>query len=1109
MRIIKEEYWTQFVKMGPDGHSESRDGQRFEDLVLDILKCLYSYKNITWRSTKKTHDGNKDFVGVHNEEIYWAECKNHSSKIDLKTLAATLVMAEIENVNEVLFFCYSDINNNTKKKLFCHSRRTERPVCFYDGIVLDQLILKYKEQLFPKYFPELKTKELFVDEYDRDPVYLSYIERNPFATGSVIFEKSDLNELQNLQLGEIIGINLLIINRNTDKPLCVNYYLKGDDVNNFSVLNCDVSFDGMKVCFKELIVKPGQMKNEIVFLRYDRFSHIVSLPQVYVADNAISPTGSILSLGSRYASFLGRNYVDIVSDVKTQCLYKNRLSLIVFFGSSGTGKSRLLRECSEQFLGHGYKILNFNYSHTVSNKRENLSLYTLLQEIIFTLYGLDDEILELIAENEINRTLITDRSGKIEIIQKIFENRTNLDKIDKAEFVPIFEKMISDQIVFTIDDLQGCDDGIIDFWESFLNYALNLQRKISCVLILAVNTDMLHSVKIKEWMLQLQQLRYNLPYTYYEKEIIGFENIKRATFFLKECLGLDEDIDLLLSDSNISLRPKYLLELANLLVDKKIVQFHEEKPFISDEAELHMCISRLQSASLNNVIRERWSTYCDHNPNSVKEKSKDILCYLLFAEELDASYANLSQEYKNVLNNLWEHGFIKCTLGCHIYKFEHDAIKNFFLSFYTDWLERSMEVIMRDDIRIDNNSLEFLCDICSFQAISEDDINRYLTLEFSEHLQNKADEKIIIYLLGDKFCGSNLYFILKDILTRAREHSGEKYVERLYHIIDKRYTKDSNKMSDDEYCNILQDYAENQLKLKNTDNSILLYKRILKINDDELIKCVLYNRWFVCGRIGEKIHKYNNYWEYSFSLAEQNNYYDLYIENLFDKAQSYFLDNKKKDYVLELLYRGCEVYEKHLPKNLAGHYLYRKIQIDFIKGDFSQLKSKISNANIELLRNPLIESKLFFKIQFTIFEIMYGLIYDQNIDILSLLNELNMQQRMQNQKQMYHCYYLYAKYYLSQKMWDKGLSMYKKTFENLSENTDSEEICLQHEFILEDMIYNMYKYKFPTNEYDLSFFSNFPNWDKEFVRIHLNDFESYNTMAIVVGNDNKDGYLLF
>ena len=111
-RLIDKKYWSKFIQVdcedltdkNTSGKSEKikHDGQKFEDLVEDLLKL--EYEKISWERTKTTHDGNKDFRGVYAEEILWAECKNYKAKIDLKALAATLVMAEIQEINSIFFF---------------------------------------------------------------------------------------------------------------------------------------------------------------------------------------------------------------------------------------------------------------------------------------------------------------------------------------------------------------------------------------------------------------------------------------------------------------------------------------------------------------------------------------------------------------------------------------------------------------------------------------------------------------------------------------------------------------------------------------------------------------------------------------------------------------------------------------------------------------------------------------------------------------------------------------------------------------------------------------------------------------------------------------------
>ena len=102
--------WNAFKENG------SFNGNLFEDLVKELLACMYP--NVIWEQTKKSWDGNKDFVskGLHSNEK-WAECKCYKKKLDLKVLAPTLVMSTVSNIKDILIFSYSEINTNAKRKI--------------------------------------------------------------------------------------------------------------------------------------------------------------------------------------------------------------------------------------------------------------------------------------------------------------------------------------------------------------------------------------------------------------------------------------------------------------------------------------------------------------------------------------------------------------------------------------------------------------------------------------------------------------------------------------------------------------------------------------------------------------------------------------------------------------------------------------------------------------------------------------------------------------------------------------------------------------------------------------------------------------------------------
>lgn len=130
-------------------------GVRFENLIEDLLSFMYPTE--VWRRTAKTHDGKKDFVYPADESLpdqKWAECKNHQNNVSIDVLAPTLVMGAIENIDTILFFSYSQLNDNAVEGIIRYSESTKKNVRVFDGILLESLICEYsKFAQINRYFP--------------------------------------------------------------------------------------------------------------------------------------------------------------------------------------------------------------------------------------------------------------------------------------------------------------------------------------------------------------------------------------------------------------------------------------------------------------------------------------------------------------------------------------------------------------------------------------------------------------------------------------------------------------------------------------------------------------------------------------------------------------------------------------------------------------------------------------------------------------------------------------------------------------------------------------------------------------------------------------------
>ena len=149
MAILSHEYWKKFIEKDKNG-KEKGNGREFEKLVRYLLYLMYGKK---WRETGGSHDHNRDFWLHLSDQNLWAECKNYSNTISMNILAPTLVMAQIYEVNEILFFSRSNINRFAKDKILAYGEKTHKTIRFFDGENIDELICSYASKLPARYSP--------------------------------------------------------------------------------------------------------------------------------------------------------------------------------------------------------------------------------------------------------------------------------------------------------------------------------------------------------------------------------------------------------------------------------------------------------------------------------------------------------------------------------------------------------------------------------------------------------------------------------------------------------------------------------------------------------------------------------------------------------------------------------------------------------------------------------------------------------------------------------------------------------------------------------------------------------------------------------------------
>ena len=161
--------WSLFKNNNRLGNGINK-GIAFEDVVEQLIKAMFPKEK--WRRTPKSHDEKRDFVYPQDETLpdqKWAECKNYNENLSINTIAPTLVMGAIEQIQCIYFFSYSKLNDNAIEGILRYAASSKKKVNIFDGILLDNLIIKYSEQI--------ETKKFFPND---DFSTLSYDNTMPF-----------------------------------------------------------------------------------------------------------------------------------------------------------------------------------------------------------------------------------------------------------------------------------------------------------------------------------------------------------------------------------------------------------------------------------------------------------------------------------------------------------------------------------------------------------------------------------------------------------------------------------------------------------------------------------------------------------------------------------------------------------------------------------------------------------------------------------------------------------------------------------------------------------------------------------------------------------------
>ncbi|MBO5478757.1 MAG: ATP-binding protein [Clostridia bacterium] len=1054
MKFISKEKWKELLEENlkkvhegvfSDCQQGLNKGIKFEILVEYLLEQMFLGDGIVFTGTKTSHDGNKDFWAIdETNEVWWAECKNYSKNISLLTLAPTLILAEINNAQHLLFFSYSKLNTNLKRRIGQYAYEHSKEVYLYDDEVLEALLFYYDQNRLKKLLKIPSEEELC---FDTEIEHIFWNEINAKAVDYKYFNGD--YEIDNLHVGEVYDLNTVLINRNIHNSyqVCISV-IEHPDNYYFDFLSDDSEIKSAHH-EKTLEVKPNQILLVKTIVKIVKFKEKLQLPQLTIkvkrSDTVIKESDSVVTsyccLSTKKDVLIGKDYENLLGKFKQLCLNKNQVSGLLVYGSSGTGKSRILEECVTILLKSNYRILKF------AGFGSDSSWKNVVREIAFSLFEISEEL-----ENDIGYDVSEIINPKIKepLKEKIIEfisilkNNSSIQVNIEEYYQIIYEKLSKGKYAIIIDNLQSYNTEIIPFIIKMIHFFGSKQNPSSLVLVFAINTSLIFDKKYFDFISEFENVNGDNINTHLIcQQIRGFADEKSAIVYLKTLLCLD-DYPLNLSAlrkilEKTSLKPKYIEQVANYLLQIGCVTIDNRQGLIQEQNRLESELRKIP-LSYETLFQKTYNMILAQNFEK-RQNYKNIVSILYLFSELDERLIEVLNLDKETAMILEKHDIIRnIERGGNIcYIFEHDLVEMCLSKeIYTDLLEYAFNYIGRfsnlyNGILKDKRAQYTLCQLYNKE------VSLQQLIEISNHIEyfnipNKFIYKFFEYIIHN-------FILYKDELDMdlfitntlhcckfVRDHISEIQAELLFeqifpHIFDTLL--DTSAIMKAHFSFVIH-YCENKNRLHKAEKSINIYSNYLeKLNYLEnkfpdlhnkffYARAYINNRIFVCGKIEGHINRYFEELKLSIRISKKNKYYDILFENYFDAANLYFQGKGDKEKGLRLLEKGFQSFNFmpiDIKEKFIVNYYAKKIVYYLLKGDLEQVETSLQNAFDNIRENQKVNYHIFFKGRYMKYKII-KLLLEKRFDVVldKAFEDYGELLQIINNTEDFEWYFLQAKY---------------------------------------------------------------------------------------------------
>lgn len=953
----------------------------FEKLVENLL--IAEYGKAVFQGTRASWDGSKDFYYYSHQNKYWAECKNYTSSIDLKVLASTLVMAQLSEIDTILYYSYSAINVNTKAKLLLSASRKGKNVYFYDDTVLEQKIFQYWDCIGEIYFPEFSKEDISFENLEHNIESKCLLYGTPLDLGAAIAEY----EVKHLTLFKMFEMDICIINR-TQSNNKINFGFK--------------KLAQLKAQFDVYPEYQFRSKTEIILGPYE--GKVIRLWLVPLKENCTLPNPCIngKSIGlpknvefkalqsRRNSRLIGKSYDQILTNFKKNVLSDNvKLKICVFYGNSGTGKSKLFQECLNSSKISGYDIVEFG---NLNNSKSLLSTQDFIQKLLVAIYSISLDMLEEIIKEikfQGNNDLFIKKQPEYHMLADVFSvtDTVTMQKWINQYIDLIVVKLAKCKFLIAIDNVQFLDNEIIDLLDFICTKLINIKP---------CNTKFLFTFNVDYIKKDSKASQFLSQYTSDDsltcaEHITGFKSSQECYEFLQESFSIGEvfqrnDIEYIVK--NLNRNPFYLEQMIYWLQEKQVLESREGSYKISDHIAFDKLIRNIPN-TVYKILLERWNYY-QKNYKSEIEKVTILFSAIHLYNELTKREIDELKISWEIITELESMGFITIedTLYHTSVSFQHDLIDNFFAKIYPSFskqaitYENKMNIVLRcSDTRNfmgklysdENNCLLTNSQISEILSVHVDGrlCYEFYLLVFEKILDNFEHN----YSDNKTMCINNIYqamVFIHDILGNyVMEKNTDKLLYKLKNIhglfdcieygklllyISEAYDSMGKYQ---EAVRLIKDYLDNAFG-KQIEKSLSIEQQ--KIISQIYNRLHVYYRHQVATPLENKdIMDYLNKSSY---IA--NNIQDAVMQyvNYSDRGYLYYdLPLSDNNHNKTILYweKACNIYEKGNAEAKYINYLRKKTQLSLLEGDSEKAVHAAERGLEEIDISPYAYQQTFFK----------------------------------------------------------------------------------------------------------------------------------------------------